>query len=77
MVGTSSHITGERAPCGKIKDADRHQESDDRGLIFDDLTFACGCRRIRHEFHDGSIRIRTVRHDGKVLMDEHTADHEA
>jgi hypothetical protein len=32
---------------------------------------------MRHEFHDGSLRIRTVRHDGKVLADEHSGDHEA
>jgi hypothetical protein len=32
---------------------------------------------MRHEFHDGSVRIRTVRHDGKILADEHSGDHEA
>ncbi|WP_406230329.1 hypothetical protein [Nocardia sp. NBC_01009] len=46
-------------------------------MVIDNLRYDCGCRRIRREFHDGSIRIRIVRHDGKVLMDEHSADFEA
>jgi hypothetical protein len=77
MTGTTTHFGKERAPCGKLVDGDRHREDDSEGLLFDDLTYACGCRKIRHEFHDGSVRIRTVRHDGKVLMDEHSGDHEA
>lgn len=77
MTGTTTHFTQERAPCGKLKDGDRHREGDAEGLVFDDLTYSCGCRKIRHEFHDGSVRIRTIRHDGKVLADEHSADHEA
>ena len=77
MVGTSTHFTSEKAPCGKRSDGERHRENDDDGLVIDDLTYLCGCRRTRHEFHDGSVRIRTVRHDGKVLVDEHSSDHEA
>ena len=49
----------------------------DEGLRIDDRTYACGCRMIRHEFHDGSVRIKTIRHDGKVLKDEHSGNHEA
>ena len=37
----------------------------------------CGCREIRHVYHDGCVRIRTIRHDGKVLRDEHCGEHEA
>jgi hypothetical protein len=77
MTGTTTHFSKERAPCGKLVDGSRHREGDGDGLAFDDLTYACGCRKIRHEFHDGSVRIRTTRHDGKVLMDEHSGDHEA
>lgn len=77
MVGTRTHFTKERAPCGRVVDGDRHVEDDTEGLAFDDMTYACGCRHIRHAYHDGSIRIRTVRHDGKVLADEHSGDHEA
>ncbi|GAA1642278.1 hypothetical protein GCM10009744_35340 [Kribbella alba] len=74
---TRTHLTQERAPCGRVVDGDRSQEDDFEGLRFDDTQYACGCRRTRHEFHDGSLRIRTIRHDGKVLLDEHSGDHEA
>jgi hypothetical protein len=77
MISTSVPFTAEKAPCGKLMDGRRHQEDDDDGLRFDDLIYACGCRQTRHVFHDGSMRFRTVRHDGKVLADEHSADHEA
>ncbi|WP_230990341.1 hypothetical protein [Rhodococcus oxybenzonivorans] len=77
MIRTSSLFSAERAPCGRVVDGRRHQENDDEGLRIDDRTYACGCRMIRHEFHDGSVRIKTVRHDGKVLKDEHSGNHEA
>lgn len=77
MVGTSIHFATERAPCGKLVDGHRHREDDAAGLIIDDLHYACGCQRIRHEFHDGSVRVKIIRHDGKVLKDEHSAEHEA
>jgi hypothetical protein len=76
MAVMSTHFTMEKAPCGRSVDGDRHREDDDSGLVIDDLKYACGCRSIRHEYHDGSFRIRTTRHDGKVLSDEHSADHE-
>lgn len=77
MIKTTEYITAERAPCGRLKDGYRHREDDDEGLLIDDLTYVCGCRTMRHQFHDGSVRIETVRHDGKVLADEHSAEHEA
>lgn len=77
MISTNVKFTAEQAPCGRVVDGQRHQEDDDAGLTLDDKTYACGCRRIRHIFHDGSIRMRTVRHDGKIISDEHSADHEA
>lgn len=76
MTGTLTHFTLERAPCGRLVDGDRSKDDDTEGLKFDDVHWACGCRTIRHEFHDGSVRLRTIRHDGKVLMDEHSGDHE-
>ncbi|MCV7122247.1 fumarate reductase [Mycobacterium lacus] len=60
-----------------MADGDHHVEKDDDGLSYSDFTFSCGCREIRHVYHDGSTRIRTIRHDGKVLKDEHSSDHEA
>ncbi|WP_158847784.1 hypothetical protein [Saccharothrix deserti] len=77
MVATSTHFTSEKAPCGRLKDGEHHREDDGDGFIVDHVDYACGCRRSRHEFHDGSVRIRVVRHDGKVLSDERSADHEA
>jgi hypothetical protein len=32
--------------------------------------YACGCQSIQHEYHDGSISRKVVRHDGKLLVDE-------
>ncbi|MBT2506467.1 MULTISPECIES: hypothetical protein [Streptomyces] len=76
MVGNTIDFTEERAPCGRIVDGLRYQEDDTAGLVIDEVTYACGCRRVRHEFHDGSVRIRTVRHDGTVVHDEHSGEHE-
>jgi hypothetical protein len=60
----------EDAPCGRQVGGHRYRDSDDQGLVLDDLVYACGCRHIHHQFHDGSGRVRLIRHDGKVLMDE-------
>jgi hypothetical protein len=70
MVGTSVSFEREQAPCGKTVDGTRHREDDDQGLVIDDFFYACGCRRTRHEYHDGSVRSTVVRHDGRVLADE-------
>ncbi|MCP2319295.1 hypothetical protein APR12_004662 [Nocardia amikacinitolerans] len=77
MLCTTEPFLGERAPCGKLRGGTRHREDDEEGLVIDNLHYDCGCRRIRREFHDGSVRIRVIRHDGKVLADEHSGDHEA
>jgi hypothetical protein len=76
MVETKIRFTAERAPCGKFRDGVRHRELDGFGLIISDVTYDCGCRRMHHEFHDGSMSIRTVRHDGRVLSDERSSPHE-
>ena len=76
MVVTTTHFTKQKAPCRHTSDGDHHIEADDDGLIYDDLNYSCGCREIRHIYHDGSTRIRTIRHDGKVLRDEHSGEHE-
>jgi hypothetical protein len=76
VVNTKIRFTAERAPCGKFRDGLRHQELDDYGLAIKDVTYDCGCRRVHHEFHDGSTRIRVVRHDGRVLSDETSSTHD-
>jgi len=75
MVGTSTPFTKEKAPCGKIMDGKHHRDDDDEGLVIDDFYYACGCRAVRHISHDGGVSTRVIRHDGRVLMDDHGAEH--
>jgi hypothetical protein len=35
-----------------------------------EIDFACGCRSIQHEYHDGTVSRKVIRHDGRVLIDE-------
>jgi hypothetical protein len=76
MVGTMTHFTKQKAPCGRMVNGDHHVEGDEDGFAYDDLRYACGCRQTRHVYHDGTTRFRTVRHDGKILKDERCGEHE-
>ncbi len=75
MVGTSTGFTNERAPCGKRVSGSRHHEGDASGMVFDDVMYTCGCRTFSHQFHDGSVRTRVIRHDGRVLSNQLSAEH--
>ena len=75
MPATNTCFQSEKAPCGQTVDGEHYQEQDDEGLVTDNRYYACGCRSIRHEYHDGSVCRKVVRHDGKVLMDELVAEH--
>ena len=75
MVASTTHFDRQKAPCGHLAEGYHHVESDDDGLNYDDLRYACGCREVRHVYHDGTTRNRTIRHDGKVLRDEHCGEH--
>jgi hypothetical protein len=75
MPATHNRFTGEQAPCGRIVDGERYQDQDEQCLVSDELFYACGCRSIRHEYHDGSVSRKVVRHDGTVLVDELIAEH--
>ena len=70
MAVTSTCFKAERAPCGQIVDGEHFEDQDEQCLVTDELFFACGCRIIRHEYHDGSICRHVTRHDGKALVDE-------
>jgi len=70
MSTTRTHFTGEKAPCGRIVDGERCQDADEECLLSDELFYACGCRSLRHEYHDGGVSTKVVRHDGTVLVDE-------
>jgi hypothetical protein len=75
MSATSTCFQSEKAPCGRLIDGEHYQEQDDESLVTDNWYYACGCRSIRHEYHDGSICLKVVRHDGAILVDELFAEH--
>jgi hypothetical protein len=74
MTATLTTFQSQQAPCGRIVDGEHYQDSDDETLVSDNWYYACGCRSIRHEYHDGSVCVKVVRHDGTVLADELDAE---
>jgi hypothetical protein len=77
VAPTTATVKNQAAPCGQIVEAECCDDRDDEGLVISDIYYACGCRSIRHEYHDGSVTRRIVRHDGTVLIDELIAEHSA
>ena len=75
MSATSTRFLSEKAPCGRVVDGDHFEDRDEECLVTDERFFACGCRVVLHEYHDGSVCRKVVRHDGKVLADEHQGGH--
>lgn len=75
MTGTKTSFAPETAPCGKRVGGELLVDDDGDGLVIRDQFFACGCRRIRHAYHDGSIQLTTVRHDGKKVKEAVEPDH--
>ena len=69
MPTTTTRFTSEKAPCGQVVDGERFRDWDDECVLSDELFYDCGCRSIRHEYHDGSVSCNVVRHDGTVLAD--------
>jgi hypothetical protein len=70
MVATNTGFKGLKAPCGRIVDGEDYQDRDEETLLTQEVDYACGCRSIRHEYHDGSVSLKLIRHDGTVLVDE-------
>ena len=70
MVLTNVGFTSQQAPCGQIVDGETHQDRDDEAVVTEELDFACGCRTIQHEYHDGSVSRKVIHHNGSVLVDE-------
>jgi len=70
MSATSTTFNRQQAPCGRIVDGESYQDRDEETLLTQELDYSCGCRTIRHEYHDGSVSQKIVRHDGTVLIDE-------
>jgi len=70
MLRTSNRLENVQAPCGRTVDGERYADQDDEILVTVERDYTCGCRTIRHEYHDGSVASRVVHHDGRVLVDE-------
>ena len=70
MVATKASFTQQQAPCGRLFDGETYQDRDEETLLTLEVDFACGCRTIRHEYHDGSVSQKVIRHDGHVVVDE-------
>ena len=70
MATANSSLSILVAPCGRLVDAESYEDRDDEVLLTDEMDFACGCHTIGHEYHDGTVSRRVVRHDGRVLVDE-------
>ena len=68
-MNVSGSMTSQQA-CGCLVDAERYQDKDEDVVITQRVDYACGCRSIQHEYHDGSMSRTIVRHDGSVLVDE-------
>jgi hypothetical protein len=69
-VNANGSFKGQPAPCGKIVDGEHYEDHDDDCVVTREVEYACGCLSVQHEYHDGSVSRRIVRHDGHVLMDE-------
>jgi hypothetical protein len=76
MGATTTTFQPERAPCGRLVGGEHFQDQDDDCLVSDEWFYSCGCRVLQHEYHDGTVSRRVVRHDGKVLTDQLEAEHE-
>jgi hypothetical protein len=75
MTATRTCFQHEQAPCGRLVDGEHYQDQDEETLVSDNWYYACGCRVVHHEYHDGSVGQKVIRHDGTVLTDELDAEH--
>ena len=60
-MNPNGSFKGQEAPCGRLVDD---------VVLTQETLYACGCQSIQHEYHDGSVSRKVVRHDGKLLVDE-------
>jgi hypothetical protein len=66
----SSSFTDHFTPCRRRTGGERYEDRDDATLLTQLVLFSCGCRIVRHEYHDGCVGRTVVRHDGTVLLHE-------
>ncbi|MGH9309846.1 MAG: hypothetical protein ACRD1U_10760 [Vicinamibacterales bacterium] len=69
-MNPNGSFTSQQAPCGRLVDGEHYEDHDDECVVTRETVYACGCQCIQHEYHDGSVSRRVVRHDGKRLVDE-------
>jgi hypothetical protein len=67
---TTTRFSSVQAPCGRIMNGEVYQDRDEDALVTCEMDFDCGCRTIRHEYHDGSVAEKVAHHNGTVLVDE-------
>jgi hypothetical protein len=74
MVGYRATFAAELAPCGAIVGGECYREGDGMGLVVYDQYYACGCRRTRHEYHDGTVTTTATRHGGhaRLVLEEYS-----
>jgi hypothetical protein len=70
LVNANGNFKDQQAPCGRIVDSERYEDHDEEVVVTEETLFACGCQSINHQYHDGSVSRRVVRHDGVVLVEE-------
>ncbi|HXT93640.1 MAG TPA: hypothetical protein VN714_30790 [Trebonia sp.] len=75
MVGTKTHFTADQAPCGKKVPGEHYEEKDNYGLVLRGEYYECGCHRFYTEYHDGSVEVDVIRHDGKPRKPDVGLDH--
>ena len=69
-MDASGSFKNQPAPCGRIVDGENFRDQDADVVVTLETDYACGCRSIQHEYHDGTVSRRVIRHDGRVLIDE-------
>ena len=69
-MNANGSFTGQQAPCGRIVSGEHYEDHDDEVVVTTEIFYECGCKTIDHQYHDGSVSRRIVRHDGRVLIDE-------
>jgi hypothetical protein len=67
---SATRFESQRAPCGLSVNGESYQDRDEEVLLTHEIRYACGCRSLRHEFHDGAVSAKVVHHDGTILVDE-------
>ena len=71
----SSTFRDRPTPCRRRRDGEGYEDQDGATYLTQLVLFSCGCRIVRHEYHDGSVHQAVVRHEGMTLVDELLAAH--